>query len=88
MNDAERRSGIERERLLHMAHSFERAAIQIEQSARLIAESEAALAFADNVLAASPLRSTASLSGAEAADARLAPTEAMAGSMAERTQTA
>ena len=54
LEDAEWLSGAERDWLLYMANSFERDAVQIEQSARLIAESKAALAFAENVLAGLP----------------------------------
>ena len=69
LEDAECLSGAERDWLLYMANGFERGAVQIERSMRLIAESKAALAFAENVLAGNPPppRPSTSLGDAEAA---------------------
>lgn len=67
LEDAECLSGAERDWLLYMANSCERGAVQIERSMRLIAESNAALAFAESVLAGNPPRPSSSLSDAEAA---------------------
>lgn len=84
LEDAEGLSGAEREWLLYMANSFERDAVQIEQSARLIAESKAALAFAENVLAGLPPPPRPSTSSdAEAAGVPSSPEIAV-----EKTQTA